>query len=74
MCSTSTRSFPGWPGCFPPPAVHPAYGFWKRSRFAAVALYPSFHRYRLTSHPALAMARKLAAAGTFPGRVPPWIR
>lgn len=53
----------GFPGFIPLPAVHPAYGFWKRSHFAAAALYPSFHRYRLTSRPALAMARKLAAAG-----------
>ncbi|MGE4565945.1 MAG: hypothetical protein AB7F32_13805, partial [Victivallaceae bacterium] len=54
----------GFPGFVPLPAVHPAYGFWQQGHFAAAALYPSFHGYRLTSRAALAMARRLAAAGT----------
>lgn len=53
-----------FPGFVPLPAVHPAYDFWKRGQFAAAALYPSFHGYRLTSRAALTMARRLAAAGT----------
>jgi len=52
------------PGFIPLPAVHPAYDFRQRGHFAAAALYPSFHGYRLTSRPALTMARSLAAAGT----------
>ena len=52
------------PGFLPSFAVRPDYKQWKTLQTKVVALYPSFHSYRLTDPETLEMAHALAARGT----------
>ena len=49
------------PGFIPAFAVRPDYKQWKTLQAQAVALYPSFHNYKLTDPEAVEMVRDLAS-------------